>query len=273
MTSMEDLIKGGSSGDPGITPGDLEDSYVHYTITLPIDDDEHMPPEDKEQLDQHEIDIITWWIKEGAKTGVVLKEMSPPAEILEGVAKLVPPEELLRKQAEAAAAEAKAQAEADAKRAKLAEAIDEVGKDFPNALRYVSQESSDLTFTAVSMRKEFTDESVEKLLPVAEGLVDLDFGATALGDSGAKHLAAMPRLQRLSLNQTAITDAALDEVGSLVELEYLNLFGTAVTDEGIMKLEGLSKLRKLYLWESKVTKEGAAALNAKLPDCEINLGL
>jgi hypothetical protein len=273
MTSMEDLIKGGSSGDAGVTPGDLEDSTISWSIHLPIDEDEHMPPEDKEQLEAHEIAIIDWWITEGAKVGVPLKEMNAPAEIVEGVAKLVPPEELLKQQAEAAAAEAAEQAAEDAKRAALVEAMSAVQKDFPNALRYVSQESSDLTFTAVSMRKDFTDEGVEKLLPVAEGLVELELGATSVGDSGVAHLASMPRLQRLKLNETAVTDAALDTVGKLVELEYLNLVGTGVTDEGIKKLEGLPKLRKLYLWQSKVTKEGAAALQAKLPDCEINLGL
>lgn len=274
MTSMEDLLKGGSSGDPGITPGDLEDSTISYAIhLLPLDEDEHMPPEDKVQLDEHEMAIIDWWIKTGAKVGVALKDSDAPSEIVEGVAKLVPPEELLRMATERAEAKAKLQAEAEAQRAKLAEAMDLVGNDFPNALRYVSEEASDLTFTAVSMRKDFGDAEVAKLLPVGDGLVELDFGATSVGDSGVRNLSSMPRLRRLKLNETAITDAALDTVGQLRDLEYLNLFSTAVTDEGLKKLEGLTKLRNLYLWQSKVTPEGAEALKAKLPECEINLGL
>ena len=59
MTSMEELLKGGSSGEPGITPGSLDDSYVHYTIAVTDDEDEQMPPPDKEQLEQHEIESIT----------------------------------------------------------------------------------------------------------------------------------------------------------------------------------------------------------------------
>jgi uncharacterized membrane protein len=273
MTDMESLKKGGSSDEPGITPGDLENSYIHYAIHLPVDEDEHMPPEDKDQLEAHEIAIIDWWITSGAPVGTTLKENNPPAEILQGVAKLVPPEELIAKQAAAAEAAAKAQAAAEAKRAELGKAIDEVGKSFPNALRYVSQDSSDLTFTAVSMRKDFGDEGVEKLLPVGNAIVELEIGATSVTDSGVAHLSSMPRLQRVKLNETAVTDAALDTIGKLPELEYLNLVSTAVTDEGLKKLEGLSKLRKLYLWQSKATKEGADALKAKLPECEINLGL
>ncbi|MDA0766356.1 MAG: hypothetical protein O3A92_05990 [Verrucomicrobia bacterium] len=273
MTDMESLKKGGSSDEPGITPGDLENSYIHYAIHLPVDEDEHMPPEDKDQLGAHEIAIIDWWITSGAPVGTTLKENNPPAEILQGVAKLVPPEELLAKQAAAAEAAAKAQAAAEAKRAELGKAIDEVGKSFPNALRYVSQDSSDLTFTAVSMRKDFGDEGVEKLLPVGNAIVELEIGATSVTDSGVAHLASMPHLQRVKLNETAVTDAALDTISKLPELEYLNLVSTAVTDEGLKKLEGLSKLRKLYLWQSKATKEGADALKAKLPECEINLGL
>jgi uncharacterized membrane protein len=264
MTSMEALAKGGSSGDPAVTPGDLENSTIHYAIHLPIDEDEHMPPEDKEQLEKHEIAILEWWILAGAPVGKAMSALDAPAEILEAVEKLVPPAELQ--------ARAKAKAEAEAKKKKLEEAVALVSGEFPNALNFVSQESGDLTFTAVSMRKEFDDEDLAKLGPVAAGLAELEIGATSVSDAGAEHLRDMLALRRLKLNETGITDAALDVVAGLQNLEYLNLVGTAVTDEGIKKLEDLPKLKKLYLWRSKVTKEGAAALNASLPECEINLG-
>ena len=273
MTSMELLKKGGGSKAPGITPGDLEDSAIHFAIELPIDDEEHMPPEKKEQLTKDEKAIIYWWITAGAPVGKVLKDLSPPAEILEGVANLVPPEERLKQQKAAAAAKAKAEQELAEQKAKVKETMEEVRKVFPNALRYVSQDSSDLTFNAVSMRSDFKDEDLAKLNLVGEWLVELEIGSTAIGDSGVAQLVSMPNLQRLKLNNTTITDAALDTVAKLGDLEYLNLVSTAVTDEGLKKIEGLTKLRKLYLWQSKATKAGVDALKAKLPDCEINIGV
>ena len=94
MTSMEALAKGGSSGEPAVTPGDLENSSVHYAIHLPPDEDEHMPPEDKDQLDENEIAILDWWILAGAPVGKGMRETGAPATILKAVGMLVPPEEL-----------------------------------------------------------------------------------------------------------------------------------------------------------------------------------
>lgn len=273
MTSMEGLLKGGSSDEPGVTPGSLDDSYMIYTMGLPIDEDEHMPPEDKDQLEAHETAIIEWWITAGAPTGKSLKDAGAPAEIIAAAGKLVPPEEL-KKQADAkAAAKAEEEAVQDAKRKKLEEAIAEVSAVFPNALRYVSQESSDLTFTAVSIRKEFGDEQLAKLAPVATGLVELEIDSTGVTDAGLNHIKPMAGLRKLKLNGTAVTDAGLATVAGLGELTYLNLVDTAVTDEGLKSLEGMAKLEKLYLWQSKATKEGAEALKKALPGCEINLGV
>lgn len=273
MTSMEALLKGGGSDAPGITPGNLKDSSISFVVHLPIDEDEHMPPEEKDQLTKQEMAIIDWWITAGAPVEKVLKDLNPPAEILEGVATLVPPEELLKQQKAAAAEKAKAEQELADQKAKVKETMEEVRKVFPNALRYVSQDSSDLTFNAVSMRDGFKDEDLAKLIPVGEWLIELEIGSTAIGDSGVAQLVSMPKLQRLKLNETAVTDTALDTVAKLGDLEYLNLVSTAVTDEGLKKIEGLTKLRKLYLWQSKATKAGVDALKAKLPDCEINLGV
>jgi len=273
MTSMEGLLKGGSSDEPAVKPGSLDESYMIYTMGLPIDDDEHMPPEDKEQLEEHETELIKWWILAGAPTGKTLKDAGATAEILAAAGKLVPPEVLKEKADAEAAAKAKEEAEQEAKRKELEDAIAQVSTEFPNALRYVSQESTDLTFTAVSIRKDFGDEHLAKLAPVAQGLVELEVDSTQVTDAGLEHIKPMSGLRKLKLNGTAVTDAGLAAVGNLGELTYLNLVGTEVTDEGLKSLEGLEKLEKLYLWQSKATKEGAEALKKALPGCDINLGL
>lgn len=273
MTSMEGLLKGGASDEPAVTPGSLEDSYMVYTIELPIDEDEHMPPEDKDQLEEHEIEIIKWWIVAGAPAGKSLKDAGASAAILAAAGKLESPEVLKEQADAAAAARAQEEAAAEAKRKELEGGIAEVSAAFPNALRYVSQESTDLTFTAVSIRKDFGDEQLAKLAPVAGGLVELEIDSTQVTDAGLEHLKPMTGLRKLKLNGTAVTDAGLPVVGGLGELTYLNLVGTAVTDQGLKSLEGLQKLEKLYLWQSQATKEGAEALKQVLPGCEINLGV
>ena len=89
-----------------------------------------------------------------------------------------------------------------------------------------------------------------------------------------------PAAHRSHVGTAANEQWAIDTATETAEAARVVIIGgrhqcfhlTAVTDEGIMKLEDLPKHKKLYLWRSKVTKEGAAALNASLPECEINLG-
>ncbi|MCS5540968.1 MAG: hypothetical protein NZ804_13335, partial [Roseibacillus sp.] len=160
-----------------------------------------------------------------------------------------------------------------ADRKALEGAIAEVSGQFPNAIGFVSQQDSDLTFTAVSMRKDFKDEHLTKLAPVSGGLVDVNLGATSITDAGMANLSKMPKLRKLWLNGTGITDAGLDSITALSALEYLNLYGTQVTDEGLKKLAGLKNLKKLYLWQTKVTSGAVEEFKKSAKDCDVNMGI
>ena len=61
----------GKSGKKTIEPGKPEASEVVHRISLPPEDDDHMPPlnEHNEQLTPEEIKLITTWIREGAPWG------------------------------------------------------------------------------------------------------------------------------------------------------------------------------------------------------------
>ena len=72
MTNKEALIKGGENNEdnPALTPGDpLKSAYLQMTL-LGLDEDEHMPPEDKApQLTKDQQKLLEQWIKEGADFG------------------------------------------------------------------------------------------------------------------------------------------------------------------------------------------------------------
>ncbi|MBB5353332.1 putative membrane protein/mono/diheme cytochrome c family protein [Haloferula luteola] len=65
MDSYEWLVKGGKEG-PAFEPGD-EDSNLLFRVHLPLDDEEHMPPEGKKQMTAEEIEWVTSWILGGAE--------------------------------------------------------------------------------------------------------------------------------------------------------------------------------------------------------------
>jgi len=268
MDDYELLVKGGKEGD-GIVHGDSADSNVMVRIELPEDDDEHMPPEGKKDLEAHEVVLVKWWIDAGASKDAKLAELAANDEVKAAISKLVPPEVLASQQA-AAAESVKAES---AKRESVKAEVERLREEFPAALNFESQSSGGVTFTAVSMRKDFGDEQLAMLGPVLPAMVALDLSASTVTDQGAKLLAGAGELRTLRLSETAVTDAAIDTLVKLPKLESLNLYGTQVSNAGVMKLAALSNLKKLYLWQTRVDEAGIKALQAKLPDCEIVTGM
>jgi hypothetical protein len=276
MDTFENMLIGGDSQDGEefrtLVPGNSKDSYMIEVIALPKDDDMHMPPPKKTQMESHEIRLMTWWVDK-IPEGKTLKDqtlaqMGASDEILAAAAMLASPEK--RKEMEAAQKTAQLQklAKRDALQSTLATLKQEM--TFKTSLNFVSQDSSDLEFTAVSLREKLTDEMFLKIAPVSEALSSLKLGSTSVtGNALETELPRMTRLKKLDLSQTQIGDKTLDTIGDLEGLQWLNLWGTQVTDSGLMKLKGLSKLRKIYLWQSQVTQKGAAALKKELPDLEV----
>jgi len=268
MDEYELLVKGGKEGE-GLVHGKAADSNIIVRIDLPEDDDEHMPPEGKKDLEAHEVQLIKWWIDGGASKDAKLADLKAPEEIKTALSKVVPPEVLAQQKA-AAEKEVK---EAAGKRESVKVEVERLRKEFPAALNFESQSSSGVTFTAVSMRKDFGDDDLAKLGPVMPALVSLDLSACTVTDNGAKLLKNAAELKSLRLSETGVTDAGLEILAGLPKLESLNLYGTQVTNAGIIKLAGLANLKKLYLWQTKVDDAGLQALKAKLPGCEIVMGL
>lgn len=272
LTSIEGIKKGGDE-DVAAVPGKIDESLMIERIKLEHDDDDHMPPDGKPQIEEHELKVLEWWISASLPEGKSLKDAGAPADVIAAAEKVPSDDDVKKSLASAFAAVGAETAKLAAARKALEGAVAKVSETFPNAIGFVSQQDSDLTFTAVSMRKDFKDEHVAKLEPVNQGLVDVNLGSTSITDAGVANLSKMPRLKKLWLNGTQVTDAGLDAVKELGELEYLNLYGTEVTDAGLKKLAGLKNLKKLYLWQTKVTPAAVEEFKKSVKDCDVNLGI
>lgn len=80
MDTYELAIKGGENGN-NIVAGKPEESLAIKRILLPNDDDEHMPPDGKEQPTKEETELLKWWVKEGASDKLKVSEAKIPAEL------------------------------------------------------------------------------------------------------------------------------------------------------------------------------------------------
>ena len=267
MDTFDLLVKGGKEGD-GIEPGNAEDSNIIFRAELPEDDDEHMPPEGKKDIEDHELLVIKWWIDQGADPLKKVGELELTDEVRDAIAKL----DLAPVAAESQGLADKGDA-SDKPSDDLQKTVSELGTDFPGGLTFESQESANLTFTGVSLRKNLTDENFAKLGPVIPKMVSVDLSATGVTDRSVALLAPAENLRMIRLNETAITDASMETLVKLQNLESVNLFGTKVTDEGVKKLSVLPNLKRLYLWQTDVSEEAISELKKSLPELEVVTGI
>jgi uncharacterized membrane protein len=90
MDTYELLVKGGKDG-PGIEPGNSAESNIIVRMELPEDDDDHMPPEGKPDIEDAEVRVIRWWLDNGADPRKKLGDFEVPAGLKEALAKVPPP--------------------------------------------------------------------------------------------------------------------------------------------------------------------------------------
>jgi hypothetical protein len=74
------LLKGGDAG-PALIPGKPAESELLKRILLPLDHDDHMPPEGRPQPTTNEVALLKWWIDAGAPGDTPAGQLSPPVEI------------------------------------------------------------------------------------------------------------------------------------------------------------------------------------------------
>jgi uncharacterized membrane protein len=81
VESYETLLKGGKDG-PVLIAGKALDSPMIHRLLLPLNDEDHMPPEGKPQPTLAEITALQWWIDHGAPVDKTVGELKPGTEVL-----------------------------------------------------------------------------------------------------------------------------------------------------------------------------------------------
>ena len=260
MHTVQALEAGGENG-PIFVAGNAAESHMIQRIHLPMEDEEHMPPDGKSQLTDEQIMLLTWWVNEGAPFDKTVAELTVVDEVQQVLNTLADPnanKTAVEKMLAAEMAPADSQAVVQLQRAGLS----------------VMPLAADVAWLQVTVPANFTGDSLlQQLRPVAEQVTWLDLGNRSTTDDELQALPQFEHLTRLHLENTAVSNAGLAHLKDLPYLEYLNLYGTKVSDEGIAQLSELKNLRKLYLWQTDVTAQAATQLEEAVPGLEVNLGL
>ncbi len=254
------LMKGGKDG-PVIIPGNTEKSEMAKRISLPREDDDHMPPKEKPQPTEQEIALIHWWIKSGAWFDKKVKQLDQPEEIKPALLAL---QHVQEKKIIAPEIPAKPVVKANG------EAIKKL-KDIGAVVEPVAQNTNYISANFVTVTNP-GDKDVQLLLPLKEQLIELKLGSTSITDSALLVISQFKNLMRLQLDHTKITDKGLANLKALENLRYLNLVGTVVTEQGVMQLKELKNIHSIYLYQTGVKKSGWKDLKKAFPGALIDSG-
>ena len=254
------IMKGGKDGliinDSG------KESKLMKRLLLPKEDDDHMPPKQKPQLNEKEIALIHWWVDHGADFNKRVKDIKQPGIIKPYLLELQSDHRVEKKAIPNVPSEPVEKADHKA----LQPLIDKGAIIIP-----VSQNSNYIMANFVSAN-HITDNDVSLLLPVKKQLAWLKLNNTSISDSAFSVIKQCTNLTELQLNNTKITDKGLALIKNLEKLQSLSLVGTKVTGQGVLQLQKLKGLHSIYLYQTSVSRNDWAMLKKAFPATSIDTG-
>jgi hypothetical protein len=276
MDTHELLLAGAEGSDyPTVVPGKADDSEMIVRVLLDKDDDEFMPPQG-EPLQPAEVELLKLWINAGAKVETTVAQLGSDPAIAAVVAEVAAIHSGKGGKEAAATAITAAPSVWDSlpeeeRTARLAE-VNEAAEKYHFSVMPISAEDDRLRVNVINAAKDFGDDQLKLLEPVAERIVWLDLARSQVTDEGMKTVRLMRDLERLHLENTAITDKGIAELASLAKLEYINLYGTKVGNGIFETFAKLPALKKAYLWQTAVDPAEAKAFERSV-NLEINTGV
>nr|WP_295872459.1 c-type cytochrome domain-containing protein [uncultured Chitinophaga sp.] len=254
------LIREGGEHGPVLKDSMPEESELFKRLVLPDNDEHRMPPKGKPQLSPREVELLYWWIAQGAPTGKTVKELKPNPRIQLVLEAMTPGKALDHN-------EFVPEATPSAPDKKSMEALEAKGvKVLP-----VAANSPFVSVSCVNA-PDFSDADMKLLHPLRSQLVWLDLSGTRITDAALADISQLTALTRLELKQTAVKGSAATPLTGCGELRYLNLSGTACAPAFLTALGKNKKLQQLYLYQANPDANTLQQLRQQLPKLTIDTG-
>lgn len=240
LHTKEALLKGGEGGIV-MQAGMMEESELYARMILPVGHEDRMPPKGRTPITQEQIQLIGWWISEGASFDKKVNQINQSPEINDLLASL----EKSENEDESAYSNLLPETEI---RKDVVEKLEAKGiKVLP-----IADNSNYVVISAINY-PEFEDQDMEELLEIKDNIVQLKLGNTSITDKAMENIEEFLNLMKLHIERTNVTDEGLVNLKKLQNLTYVNLMGLNVTDDGLKSLEESPSLRQVYAYQTKMT--------------------
>jgi mono/diheme cytochrome c family protein/uncharacterized membrane protein len=261
MDNQQFILKGGKNGEI-VVAAKAGSSEMIKRLLLPDNDKKHMPPKQKPQLTEKEIELLHWWVEQGADFNKKVKEIPQNDKIKPVLIAMQTGNKLPVK--DTVLFPATPVEKADPK-------IIQLLKDRGVIVLPVAANSNYLAASFVALT-EVTKEDLNSLAALQKQLVSLKIGNTNINDSALAIIGKCSQLLFLQLHNTKITDNGMSFLGSLQNLRSLNIVGTNISAKGVQSLKKLTLLQSVYLYHSKVTSADWPALKKIFSNTMLDTG-
>lgn len=255
MTSLNGLLAGGEVGST-IIPGNPQESELIRRIHLPVEDEDHMPPDGKKPLDANEIQILEQWIAKGASDTLRLQHLEASEPLAGLIRKLMQPDPT-------------------EKWVRLPKVADSTILRLSSDYLTIRRIAGGVNALSVNLYKSPTYEAkkLTDLRYISENIVQMDLSGIPIAQEEMNLVASCLNLEWLELDQTPISDIELDTLKVLSDLKILKIYSTAISDKSIPVFKKLKGLQKLYLWNTKISSKALNELKNANPTLNIDSGI
>ncbi|MEQ1586438.1 MAG: chitobiase/beta-hexosaminidase C-terminal domain-containing protein [Cyclobacteriaceae bacterium] len=253
MTSMTKFKAGGEHGRPWVE-GNPDSSRMIQNLHLPLEHDDHMPPDGKPQLSTFEISLLEAWILAGADfekkmndfaEGDTLKMLATSVinSRIKSVATVVYPFNAVS-----------------------SEVIGRMNTPFRTV--FPLYQNSPALHADFFVKESFQLSSLEQLKEIKDQLVVLNLSKMPVTDANLSLISQFKNLEKLNLNFTGIKGEGLINLKSLTSLESISLSGTSVTKDALTAILSLPALREVFIWNTPISEAEKTELEKSFPKIE-----
>ncbi len=250
MTSVAKFKAGGEHGKPWME-GNPDSSRMIQNIHLPLEHDDHMPPDGKPQLTAFEVSLLEAWIKSGADfekridefvDGDTLKVLATSA-----IKRDIKAEEIKQYPFKAASEEV----------------INKMNTPFRTVFPLF--QNSPALQADFFVKESFQVSSLQELREIKDQLVVLNLSKMPVTDADLSIIGGFKNLEKLNLNFTTIKGEGLTSLKSLTILESISLSGTSVTKDALAAILTLPALSEVFIWNTLISETEKVELEKLFP--------
>ena len=248
LDGKEWVLKGGEDGEI-IDLNNPEKSEILKRIFLDLDEEQHMPPKNKQQLSEDEKNIIEWWVSAGApfnkKVSEIEKSLSLDSILNHYHNKLLSERIDSKKDRE--------------------KIVPISSEKLESLIKYgwvvspISKTDNHIRVVGFNLEKPL-DSCLDQLLTVKEHVIELKLSFQKINKNNILKIADFVSLEKLWLDNGEISEKSIQPLSNLKNLTYLNISSNSLTTEDILSLGNLKMLEKLYIQNTRVEKTGVEKL-------------